>query len=315
MAKKKLSEVELRIKHHTPTEINYQFQRSVSYSQFSIYSNCPHQWYLNYVEGKNPYQATIHTVFGTAFHETIQKYIEVMYGESGAAADRLNLGEIFTERFRETYSKEYKATGSHFSNPEEMREFYEDGVAILDWIRKKRNKLFTVRNVKLLGIELPLVVGVANNVFLKGYIDFVLYDEDLKKVVIYDIKTSTRGWGDKEKKDDTKIAQILLYKEYFAKQYSIDVDIIEVEYFIVKRKIWEKSEFPIPRVQHFKPPSGKNKRSQANERFKQFVKECFDESGKYQIKSYIKNIGENSCKWCPYLNSPELCDKKNAVSA
>jgi hypothetical protein len=45
-----------------------------------------------------------------------------------------------------------------------------------------------------------------------------------------------------------------------------------------------------------------------------FIKECFDESGKYQIKSYIKNIGEASCKWCPYADKPELCDK-NAASA
>jgi hypothetical protein len=40
-----------------------------------------------------------------------------------------------------------------------------------------------------------------------------------------------------------------------------------------------------------------------------FIKDCFDESGKPQIKSYLKNIGESSCKWCPYADKPELCDK------
>jgi hypothetical protein len=315
MAKKKLNEIELKIKKHTPPEINYAFQRSVSYSQYSMWSTCPYRWSLKYIENKEPYQASIHTVFGTAFHETIQKYIDVMYNESGAASDRLNLEEIFAERFRETYSKEYKSAGAHFSNPEEMRGFYDDAIKILKWIKSRRNKIFTVRGVKLLGIELPLIVGVSNNVFLKGYIDFALYDEDLKKVYIYDIKTSTRGWGDKEKKDKTKVAQLLLYKEYFAKQFNIDVDTIEVEFFIVKRKIWEESEFPIPRVQHFKPASGKSKRSQTDEQFKKFVEECFDKSGKPQIKSYLKNVGEESCKYCPYLNKPELCDKKNAVSA
>ena len=314
MAKKKLSEIELKVKDFIPPTINYQFQKSVSYSQFSTYSNCPHQWYLTYVEGKQPYQASIHTVFGTAFHETLQKYIGVMYSESGAAADKLNLEEIFTERFREVYRTEYEKTGAHFSNPEEMREFFDDGVAILNWIKKRRNKLFTVRGMKLLGIELPLVVGITNNVFLKGYIDFVLYDEDLKKVYIYDIKTSTRGWGEKEKKDETKIAQILLYKDYFAKQFGIDVDSIEVEYFVVRRKIWEESEYPIPRVQSFKPASGKNKRNQTRTKFLEFIQDCFDGSGKPQIKSYIKNIGEASCKWCPYADKPELCDK-NAASA
>ena len=309
MAKSKLSEIELRIKNHTSPEINYSFQRSVSYSQFSIYNTCPHQWYLSYVENKNPYQASIHTVFGTAFHETLQKYIDVMYNESGAAADRIDLEELFQERFRATYSDEYKKTKEHFSNPTEMREFYDDGVAILKWIKARRNKLFTIRKVKLLGIELPLLVGLNKNIYLKGYIDFILYDEELQKVYIYDIKTSTRGWGDREKKDDSKIAQILLYKEYFGKQFGFDTDRIEVEYFIVKRKIYEKSEFPIPRVQSFKPASGKTKRRQAVESFENFIKDCFDESGKPQIKSYIKNIGESSCRWCPYADKPELCNK------
>ena len=309
MAKSKLSEIELRIKNHTPPEINYSFQRSVSYSQYSIYATCPHQWYLSYVENKNPYQATIHTVFGTAFHETLQKYIDVMYNESGAAADRLDLETLFTNRFRAIYSEEYEKTKEHFTNAQEMREFYDDGVAIIKWIKTRRNKLFTVRKVKLLGIEMPLLVGLNKNVYLKGYIDFVLYDEDLQKVYIYDIKTSTRGWGEREKKDDNKLAQILLYKEYFGRQFGFDVDRIEVEYFIVKRKIWEASEFPIPRVQSFKPASGKTKRRQAVEKMENFIKDCFDEFGKPQVKSYLKQIGESSCKWCPYADKPELCDK------
>ena len=308
-AKKKLSEIELKIKNYQKPEINHAFQRSVSYSQFSMWASCPHKWYLTYVENKQPYQASIHTVFGTAFHETIQDYITVMYNESGAAADRMDLINLFQTKFSEVYAKEYKAAGAHFTNAEEMGEFFEDAVAILNFIKKNRNKLFTIRKMRLLGIEIPLLLNVANNVFLKGFIDFVLYDEELDKIYIYDIKTSTRGWGDREKKDDSKLAQILLYKEYFSRQFGTDVEKIEVEYFIVKRKIWEQSEYPIPRTQSFKPASGKNKRKQAVDNFQAFIKDCFDEFGKPQAKSYLKNVGESSCKWCPYKDLPELCDK------
>jgi hypothetical protein len=309
VAKKKSTEIELKIKNYQKPEINHAFQRSVSYSQFSMWASCPHKWYLTYVENKQPYQASIHTVFGTAFHETIQDYITVMYNESGAAADRMDLIGLFQDKFREVYSKEYKAAGAHFTNPVQMGEFFEDAIAILNFIQKNRNKLFTIRKMRLLGIEIPLLLNVANNVFLKGFIDFVLYDEELDKVYIYDIKTSTRGWSDSEKKDDNKIAQILLYKEYFSKQFGFDVEKIEVEYFIVKRKIWEQSEYAIPRTQSFKPASGKNKRKQAVENFQSFIKDCFDDSGKPQLKSYLKNVGESSCKWCPYKDSPDLCDK------
>jgi hypothetical protein len=274
-----------------------------------MWASCPHKWYLTYVENKQPYQASIHTVFGTAFHETIQDYITVMYNESGAAADRMDLIALFQSKFSEVYAKEYKAAGAHFTNAEEMGEFFDDAVAILNFIKKNRNKIFTIRRMKLLGIELPLVLKISNNIFYKAYIDFALYDEDLNKIYIYDIKTSTRGWSDKEKKDEDKVAQILLYKEYFAEQFGIEVDDIEVEFFIVKRKIWEESEYPIPRVQSFKPASGKNKRTQATKRFREFVEDCFDEVGKPQLKSYLKNVGESSCKWCPYKDSPELCDK------
>jgi hypothetical protein len=314
VAKKKSTEIELKIKNYQKPEINHAFQRNVSYSQFSMWASCPHKWYLTYVENKQPYQASIHTVFGTAFHETIQDYITVMYNESGAAADRMDLITLFQDKFSEVYSKEYKAAGAHFTTPVQMGEFFEDAIAILNFIQKNRNKLFTIRKMRLLGIEIPLLLNVANNVFLKGFIDFVLYDEELDKVYIYDIKTSTRGWSDSEKKDDSKIAQILLYKEYFSKQFGFDVEKIEVEYFIVKRKIWEQSEYAIPRTQSFKPASGKNKRKQAVENFQAFIKDCFDDSGKPQMKSYIKNVGESSCKWCPYKDLSDLCDKV-AVSA
>jgi hypothetical protein len=306
---KKSFEIELKIKNYQKPEINHAFQKSVSYSQFSMWASCPHKWYLTYVENKQPYQASIHTVFGTAFHETIQDYITVMYNESGAAADRMDLIGLFQTKFSEVYAKEYKAAGSHFTNPVQMGEFFEDAIAILNFIQKNRNKLFTIRKMRLLGIEIPLLLNVANNIFLKGFIDFVLYDEELDKVYIYDIKTSTRGWSDSEKKDDNKIAQILLYKEYFSKQFGFDVEKIEVEYFIVKRKIWEQSEYAIPRTQSFKPASGKNKRKQVVENFQSFIKDCFDDSGKPQMKSYLKNVGESSCKWCPYKDLPDLCDK------
>ena len=308
-AKKKYTEIELKIKNYIAPEINHAFQRSVSYSQYSLWASCPHKWYLTYVENKQPYQASIHTVFGTAFHETLQSYITTMYEVGGSAADKMDLEALFQERFKEVYSKEYKAAGAHFSNAEEMGDFFDDGIVILRWIKTRRNKIFTIRKMKLLGIELPLLLKISNNIYYKAFIDFALYDEDLNKVYIYDIKTSTRGWSDNEKRDDQKTAQVLLYKEYFARQFGWDVEQIEVEFFIVKRKIYEKAEYPIPRLQSFRPASGKNKRKQAIENFDAFIKDCFDEVGKPQIKSYLKNVGEKSCKWCPYSDKQELCNK------
>ena len=310
-AKKKYTEIELKIKNYIAPEINHAFQKSVSYSQYSMWAACPHRWALKYIENKEPYQASIHTVFGTAFHETLQDYIKVMYEESGAKADKIDLISLFQSKFSEVYSKEYKAAGTHFTTAEQMGEFFDDAQAILQYIQKNRNKIFTIRKMRLLGIELPLLLNISKDIYYKAFIDFALYDEDLNKVYIYDIKTSTRGWSDSEKRDDQKIAQILLYKEYFAKQFGWDVEQIEVEFLIVKRKIYEKAEYPIPRLQSFRPASGKNKRRNAVDNFQAFIKDCFDEIGKPKIKSYLKNVGESSCKWCPYKDDLNLCDKSN----
>ncbi len=44
-----------------------------------------------------------------------------------------------------------------------------------------------------------------------------------------------------------------------------------------------------------------------------FLTECFDNEGKHIIKSYSKIVSKDSCTYCPFNNSKDLCDK-NVVS-
>ena len=81
-----------------------------------------------------------------------------------------------------------------------------------------------------------------------------MYNENTKKFIIIDIKTSTRGWNDKAKKDKSKQHQLVLYKKFFAQQYNVPIDDIDIEFFIVKRKLYESQDFVIKRVQQFRPP-------------------------------------------------------------
>ena len=52
----------------------------------SIFRGCPHRWKLQYKDKIKRFNSSIHTVFGTAIHESIQYYLDVMYEKSGAAA-------------------------------------------------------------------------------------------------------------------------------------------------------------------------------------------------------------------------------------
>jgi hypothetical protein len=143
-----------------------------------------------------------------------------------------------------------------------------------------------------------------------GFIDFILYHKVTDSYTIFDIKTSTRGWGDKEKKDQTKINQILLYKHFYSKALSIPEDKIDVQFFIIKRKIFENAEFPMKRIQEFVPANKTKKVKDAYNSIESFVKECFTPDAKYNTdREYTKNT--SACKWCEFAKRSDLCDKKH----
>lgn len=298
---------------HKEHPIDWTKDKIVSYSQFSTWKQCPHKWKLQNVD-KLKQSPNMHLVFGNAIHTTIQHYLKVMFEQSATAADRENLIEFFETNLRSEYKKCVEQNNNvHFSNAEELAEFYEDGEAILDYFKKKRGKYFSKRNTYLIGVEFPLFLSPHEeypNVKFKGFIDLIFYNLNTDTLQILDIKTSTRGWKDKEKKDDTKTSQILLYKEYFSRLFNWDVDKIEVEFFIVKRKIWEESEFTIPRIQEFSPASGKIKRSKSITEFRSFIEDCFDKEGKPLIKNFTKQISP-LCNWCQFNDNSSLCDKIN----
>jgi len=310
--KKKVPQLVKQIQKHPLREVKYGFEKSISYSQVSMFLNCPHKWSLQYKDGYYQSESSIHMTFGTALHEALQHYITTIYNVSGAEADRINLEEYFEERFRETYLKDYKSNKNvHFSNSFEMREFFEDGLAILNFVKKKRGGYFGKRGWYLVGCELPLVLNPHpqfKNVLYKGYLDVVLYHEPTNKFKIIDIKTSTRGWDDKTKKDETKQLQLVLYKKYYSQQFGVPEDNIDIEFFIVKRKVWEESPYPISRIQEYKPASGKVKMNKAINTVNSFIEEVFNHDGSYKDKQFEPNPNKFNCMFCPFKDNKDLCN-------
>lgn len=309
---KKIPKIIKEIRKFQPEEINYAFQKGISFSQLSMFNSCPHQWALRYRDGHKVFTSTIHTVFGTALHTALQHYLTVMYEKSGAAADRENLVEIFENALREEYQAQYKANNKqHFSSAEELREFFDDGVNIIRFFAKKRNRYFSKRGWHLVGCELPIVVtpnSMYKHVIYQGYLDVVMYHEPTNTFKIIDIKTSTRGWDDKTKKDEVKQSQLILYKKFFAEQFNIPPENISIEFLIVKRKIYEDSDYPIPRVQIFSPASGKVKLGKATKMLNEFIETAFNKTG-YKEQEYTPTPSKWSCRFCPFSQNPELCDE------
>ena len=310
--KKKILPLIKEIIKKSEREVNYGYEKAISYSQMSMYRSCPKKWALQYRDGHKISEQSIHMTFGTAIHEAIQHYLDIMYDSSAAAADRVNIEEYFEERFRETYLKDYKSNKNvHFSNPAEMKEFYDDGINILTYFKKKRGSYFHKKGWHLVKCELPLLVSpnpAYKNVLYRGYLDVVLYHEPTNTIKILDIKTSTRGWSDKEKKNEDKQFQLILYKKLFAEQYNFPIENIEVEFFIVKRKLYENSDYVIPRIQTFKPASGKIKISRAEKAMNEFIENVFTKDANFKEITLTPNPSKWNCGFCPYKNKKELCN-------
>lgn len=315
---KKVPKIVREIQNNPPEEINFAFQRNISYSQMSIFRSCAHRWKLQYKDKIKKFDSSIHTVFGTSIHETMQHYLDVAYSKSFAAADReIDIKEYFQERFINEYQTQYKKNKkTHFSDALEMREFFEDGVAILDWFKKKRSRYFNKKGTYLVGCEVPIVIApnkMFSNVLYMGYLDVVTYNERSDTFKIIDIKTSTKGWNSYAKKDENKQFQLLLYKQFFSEQYNIPLDKIEIEFFIVKRKVlsWDDSNIMSPhqayRVQTFTPPSGKIKLNKAKTAINEFIKECFNSNGNIKEKNYPATPSKWNCTFCPFKEEQELC--------
>jgi ATP-dependent exoDNAse (exonuclease V) beta subunit len=267
-----------------------------------MWSSCPKQYQLKYIDKLSTDQGSIATIFGTAMHLTLQKYLEVFYNDSKVAANLLNLNEMLQTNIMTAFHSAHAETpeGLYLCTLEDLEEHYEDGMLILNWFKKSKNqsKFFIKRGYELVGIEIPIDFSIRNDINVVGFIDIVLKSKKGYYTII-DFKTSTKGWGSYKKSDDKTKNQILLYKKWYSEQYKIPIDKIYAEFHILKRKISEEAEYPIPRITRFAPAQGTPSVNKAWTQFMSFVDDVFDEEGNHKIRDYEKKPGK-ICEWCEF---------------
>ena len=279
----------------------------ISYSQLSMFSECPHKWKLNYIDKLRVSEPSIHLLFGTAMHEVIQKYLDVMYQYTVKRADMLNLERTLQEKMVEQFNIDKENYGKEPCTKEELKEFFQDGCDILDFFKKHRGDYFSKKGYELIGCEVPVEMGLQKNLTWVGYLDIVMRDTIHDRIKIYDIKTSTMGWNKWMKADDNKTQQLLLYKQFYSKQYNHPIDKIDVEYFIVKRKLYENAKFPQKRVQKFIPASGTVSMNKVAKKLTKFIDEAFNEDGTHTKNELPPTPSKKACKWCEFKKT-EHCN-------
>lgn len=276
----------------------------VSYTQYSTWHGCPQKYKLQYIDKLSTSGSNIHSVFGSAFHETVQHFLSVMYGTSKKQALEIDMTGLLQKNLIKEFTEvKAKQNGVNPCTQEELEEAFGDGRLALTQFVSKLGKLYSKSGFKLIGIELPLNAEVRKNIYFIGFIDVILQDVSSGDVIIIDIKTSTKGWSSYQKNDKVKTSQLLLYKKFYSEKYNVSIDKVKVEYHIFKRKIPEDSQYPVPRISKFVPPSGKPSVNMAWKEFMNFVNTVFDEDGNYKDIDYPTN----KTKLCDYC---EFCERR-----
>jgi hypothetical protein len=272
----------------------------ISYSSVSTYMKCPKLWDLQYRQKVVPFTQSIYTCFGTAMHETMQEWLTVMYHDSAKAANDMNVDDLLYKNMVQAYKVGRAQNGGDFSSSDELTQFWLDGKHIFNFLKKKRAGYFSTRNMMLAGVETLLYEDIKPGVKFKGLVDLVFYHPKTDEWTIMDIKTSTRGWSPAQKKNPNLTAQVVLYKEFFARQFGIDKDKINVEFFIVKRRVPAEADYAAMqrRVQEFRPNAGPRKTKQILTQLDNFITDVLDENGKFIDKEYTCNSPLGKCKEC-----------------
>jgi len=227
------------------------------------------------VDGHRIDDQSIHTIFGTAMHEVIQEWLDILINKSETVANSLDLDENLKTKFHEHFKNAIKEVDGQKVFPSDrktLEEFYHQGTEILSYVQANQKKLFPTQNVKLVGIEYPIDVEVRRGVRYVGFIDIVTQNEKTGLVTLYDLKTSRAGWTQAQKSDKTKISQLLLYKKFISD-----------------------------------PPHGKPSVNRAWTDFEAFLNDCFDGEGKYKTDTIKHKASKSACKYCVFRERKDLC--------
>jgi len=283
----------------------------VSFSQYSMWSSCPHQYKLSYIDDLRESSSNIHSVFGSAMHETLQEYLSRCLRISKSQADKgMDTKAFLKEKMREFFLKESNEGKDPICSKEELVEFLEDGNLILDYFQKPKNfnNFFSLKDDELVAIEQPINTKISENVNFLGFIDFIVRSKATGKYRITDFKTSTKGWSKYQKSDPIKNTQILLHKKFYAEMLKISEDMIEVEFIILKRKVSENADYHIPRISRHVPASGKPSINKAWKGFTEFVDNVFNADGSYRTDIPFPKKPSKLCGWCEFYGTH--CDGK-----
>ena len=285
----------------------------ISFSEYSIYKQCPFRWYMQYYLGiKEPTNAFL--VFGSAMHESIEEILKDF-------SKKDQVGEILKNKIKENSNSVISST--FFGKNMEL-----DGSKIL----KKLNFYERFRGIDIAAIEdelyMPLVEVEGVQIYFKGFIDFLGQYQKDDRVIVLDWKTAIKQWNLEKKVGEIPFSKIYpllksgeelprkefeslrakvffgqtaLYQHFTSEKYGLSVSDIDVEYCTLIRQPVDVKEYRINITPEF--------REWVLEDIKKVAEEIFRFKNDFTLpKVKLERKLKKYCDFCFFKQ--EICNDK-----
>ena len=264
----------------------------ISFSEFSKYQSCGHRHliekYLKLVEE----ETSIHLIFGNSIHKAIELGIK----EKSSVQERVL-------NFREDFSREMHNNLKNSPDFNELDNYLNQGENIIKTLSTEK----ILEKYNIVGVELPLYEKIYGIFHFKGFIDLILQDKKTNRYVIVDWKTSGEAWDvSKKKKDITFMAQMRLYKYFFARKQGVSFDEIDCKYVVLNRLKSKKCpELGYGEIQSVEIFSDVNDIESSLTVVAETMEKIHIQNHFPKAK-FEKKTG--NCFFCPYKNNFAMCD-------
>ena len=253
----------------------------ISFSQLKNWNKCPfYHKLMNIDKVSGGFKGNIYTSFGSAIHNTIEKFLLNEVSESEQY-------DLFRSNFEEelaSLSEEYESVVCD--------TFTSQGDSIIDNYYSELKEYFG--DYEIVSCEEQIFEDIPtfqlDDYKFKGYIDLVVKVDDTYHIL--DWKTCSWGWDYKRKTDKMTVYQLVFYKYYYAIKLIIDPKNIKCHFGLLKRTANKNI------VEIFEVTSGPKRTKNALDLLSKALHNIHK-------KNYIKN--RSSCercefrhtKWCP----------------
>lgn len=264
----------------------------ISFSEFSKYQSCGHRHLIEKYLKLVKEETSIHLIFGNSVHKAIEHGIR----------DRSNV-EDRVMMFREDFTKEMMDNMKDTPEFRDLEAFLGQGENIIRSLSTEK----ILKNYDVIGVELPLYENIFGIFHFKGFIDLILKDKSTGRILIIDWKTSGEQWDvSKKKKDATFMAQMRLYKYFFAKKQGVEIDEIDCKYIVLNRLKSKKCpELGFGEIQPVEIFSDHQDIEDSLTMVAQAVRDIHVKNHFPKAK-FEKKTG--NCFFCPYKNNFAMCD-------